>query len=149
MNLSPHFTLAEFTRSTTAARLGLDNTPPDSVVKELERVAQVMEQVRSLLGHPITITSGYRCYPLNKAIGGKPNSKHIQGLACDFICPDYGSQVEIVKAIEASGIDFDQCILEFYNPNNGDGWVHLGIARDNRRQVLTINKHGTFAGIRV
>lgn len=149
MNCSQHFTLEEFVRSDKAARKGIDNTPPDSVIKELERVAEVMESVRSLLGHPIIITSGYRCSALNKEVGSKPSSLHVQGLACDFICPDYGSPIEICKAIQASQIEFDKCILEFYNPTTGDGWVHIQLGRENRRQMLTINNHGTFSGIRV
>lgn len=148
MNLSQHFTLQEFVRSDKAARKGIDNTPPESVIKELERTAEVMESVRSLLGHPILITSGYRCSALNKEVGSKPSSLHVQGLACDFVCPDYGSPIEVCKAIQASQIEFDKCILEFYNPATGDGWVHIQLGRENRRQMLTINNHGTFSGIR-
>lgn len=149
MKLSEHFTLEEFIRSDTAARLGIDNTPSLAVEKELSRLSELMEQVRSLLGYPIRISSGYRSPAVNKAVGSKPNSKHIQGLACDFICPDYGTPVDIVKAIQASQIEFDQCILEFYNPQTHDGWVHIALGRDMRRQILTINSYGTFAGIRV
>lgn len=149
MQLSEHFTLAEFIRSTTAARAGIDNTPPDSIVDNLVRTANLMEKVRSLLGHPIRITSGYRCSALNKMVGSKPTSLHVNGLACDFVCPDYGSPVDICKAIESSKIEYDKCILEFYNPQTGDGWVHIQLGRDMRRQMLTINSYGTFSGIRV
>lgn len=149
MNLSPHFTLQEFIRSEKAARFGLDNTPNEQATENLRLVASLMEQIRSLLGHPIIITSGYRSSAVNKAVGSKPTSYHLQGLACDFVCPNYGTPDEICKTIDASGIDFDKCILEFYNPATGDGWVHIQIGRDNRRQMLTINQHGTFAGVRV
>lgn len=149
MNLSEHFKLEEFTRSSTAARAGIDNTPPGAIVDNLVKVADTLERVRALLQHPIRISSGYRCSALNKAVGSKPNSLHVQGLAVDFTCPDYGSPVEVCKAIQASHMDFDKCILEFYNPTTGDGWVHLQLGRENRRQMLTINSFGTFAGIRV
>lgn len=149
MNLSEHFTLQEFTRSTTAARAGVDNTPPAAVITGLEKVAALMEKVRTLLRSPIRITSGYRCSALNKLVGSKPSSLHVQGLAADFVCPEYGSPVDVCKAIQASQIEFDKCILEFYDPTTGDGWVHIQLGRENRRLMLTINQHGTFAGIRV
>lgn len=149
MNISEHFALSEFTRSSTAARAGIDNTPPQQIVDNLVRVADLMEQVRSMLGKPIRITSGYRCSALNKLVGSKPSSLHVQGLACDFVCPEYSSPVEICKTIQASQIEFDKCILEFYNPHTGDGWVHIQLGRENRRQMFTINSFGTFAGIRV
>lgn len=149
MKLSPNFTLEEFTRSSIAARANIDNTPPDGIVDNLVRLADLLEEIRSMLAHPIRISSGYRCSALNKLVGSKPSSLHVQGLAADFTCPDYGSPVEVCKAIQASQIEFDKCILEFYNPITGDGWVHIQIGKENRRQMLTINKHGTFAGIRV
>lgn len=150
MRLSDHFTLLEFTRSDNAARLNIDNAPPLAIEQNLVKLAGLMEQVRALLGgHAIGISSGYRCSSLNKAIGSRPSSKHVQGLACDFRCDDYGSPVEIVKTIQSSQIEFDQCILEFFNPVNGNGWVHIGLGRDMRRQVLTINSHGTFSGVRL
>lgn len=149
MNLTQHFTLKEFIRSDKAARLGVDNTPNTQAMENLYRTASLMEQVRELLGKPIIITSGFRSSAVNKAVGSKPTSYHVQGLACDFVCPDYGTPEDICKAIDASSIDFDKCILEFYNPTTGDGWVHIQIGRNNRRQMLTINKHGVFAGVRV
>lgn len=148
MNLSQHFTLAEFVTSSSAARLHIDNAPSQDIVENLKRLAEVMERVRGILGKPIIITSGYRCSKLNKAVGGKPNSKHVQGLACDFTCYPW-TIPEIVEAIERSDIAFDQLIMEFYTEATGDGWVHLGLGANPRRQVLTINSFGVFSGIRV
>ena len=147
MKLSEHFTLAEFTISNIAARMGIDNTPGELVLENLRRLAGVLEQVRALLGHPIYITSGYRCEELNRLVGGSQNSKHISGLAADFVCPGFGTAKAVVAAIACSDISFDQCILEYFNPSTGQGWCHLGLSDSHRRQVLTINRRGVFAGV--
>lgn len=146
MKLSAHFDLSELIAT---QHRGIDNTPSDAVIQELAKTAALLEDVRALLGnHPISISSGFRCSALNKAVGSKPTSKHVTGQAVDFTCKDYGTQLDVCKAIEASGIMFDQLILEFYNPATGAGWVHLGRSASPRRQVLTINSHGTFTGLR-
>lgn len=145
-HLSQHFTLGEFVASSTAARLGIDNTPSQAVIAELVRTAGLMEQVRSLLCVPILVTSGYRCSALNKAIGSKPSSKHVQGLACDFKAPSYGDPLAVCKAIQESEIAFGKLILEFYTPSGG-GWTHIQLGAE--RKVFTINAAGTFAGLHV
>ncbi|VVE59449.1 peptidase M15 [Pandoraea iniqua] len=133
-DLTLHFTLDELTHSQTADRRGIDNTPSDEIVTNLIRVAQTLERVRVLLGsRPVSISSGYRSPDLNRAVGGARNSAHLYGLAADFICPGYGTPLQICKAIAASGIDFDQLIYE-------GTWVHLGLAKageKSRQQVLT------------
>lgn len=142
--LSPHFTLAEFTASDTAQRHGIDNTPPQQVVEELKRTAILMEQVRTLLNNPITITSGYRCSALNKLVGSRSTSAHIGGLACDFKASVYGDPLKVCQAIERSDIKFGKLILEFYTPDGG-GWTHIQVGTE--RKTLSINSHGTFAGL--
>lgn len=142
--LSPHFTLAEFTASDTAQWHGIDNTPPAQVVDELKRTAALMEQVRTLLNVPVTVTSGYRCSALNKLIGSRPTSKHVQGLACDFKVAVYGNPLKVCQAIERSDIKFGKLILEFYTPDGG-GWAHIQVGTE--RKVLSINPSGTFAGL--
>ena len=132
MDLSTHFSLSEFVTSQTAERLGIDNTPPQAVMRAILRTATGMEGVRTLLGAPIIISSGYRSTALNKAIGGASNSQHMKGEAVDFICPGYGSPLKICKAIVASGIKFDQLIQE-------GKWVHISFSDANRREVLTAN----------
>jgi len=132
--LSANFTLDELVASQTAARLGIDNTPPDPVFLNLVHLAYFLEDVRTLLGHPILISSGYRCESLNKAIGGARNSHHMRGLAVDFICPGYGDPLSVCKAIAASPLAYDQCIHEFGR------WVHLGIDDAPRRQNLTARR---------
>ena len=146
MKLSPHFTLQELTVSDWAARNGVENIPPLDVVANLTKLAEKLEEVRAILGQPIIINSGYRSPKVNKAIGGKPASSHQYGLAVDFKCPAFGTPEDIVRALSKTNIKYDQLILEFATPDGG-GWVHLGIGKAMRQQLLTINKHGAFAGI--
>lgn len=138
--LSPHFKLSELLITNEGARAGLDNLPNAAVVANLKRLAITLELVRSyLFGTPIVISSGYRSPAVNALIGGAANSAHMQGLAVDFTAPGYGRPAAIVKAIEGSGILFDQLIFE-------GTWVHLGLApvgQAPRMQVLTaVFQHG-------
>lgn len=138
MNLSPHFTLEEFTESQTAGRKGINNDPPSLLFQSLSKTAEGLEQVRTLLGdRPIRISSGYRSPALNKAVGGSASSQHVLGEAVDFTCPAFGTPRQIVAAIVASKIPFDQVIQEF------DGWVHISFSTRNRRQALIIDNGGT------
>lgn len=143
MKLTQHFALEEFTHSQTADRLGIDNTPPADIFRNLNALANGMEEVRELLGgKPITISSGYRCLALNAAVGSKPTSQHALGQACDFICPAFGSPAHIVAAIVASDIGYDQVIQEFAD-KPGKGWVHISFSGRNRKQALIIDGQGT------
>ena len=82
---SDFFTLKEFTRSSTAKKLKIDNTPSDEVIRNIEYgVQMVLDPLRRMLQTPITITSGYRCSALNKAVGGVSNSWHTKGNAADI-----------------------------------------------------------------
>ena len=82
---SDFFTLEEFTRSSTAKKLKIDNTPSDEVIRNIEYgVQMVLDPIRRILQTPITITSGYRCSALNKAVGGVSNSWHTKGNAADI-----------------------------------------------------------------
>lgn len=130
MQLTEHFSLEELVHSSTAIRLGIDNTPPDEILPNLKVLAQGLERVRSVLGHPIHIDSGYRCEILNAAVRGSKTSAHMQGWAADFICPAFGTPLEIVKVIVGSGIAFDQCIQE-------GTWVHLSFDPRMRKDVRT------------
>lgn len=145
MNLSSHFTIEELTKTEIRK---FDNTPPPAILPNLKRVAEFMESVRTLLGgNPIIINSCYRSKEVNKAVGSKETSMHREGMAVDFICPQYGSPIEVVEKIAGSNLNFDQLILEFYNPTTKAGWVHIGLGSKMRRQTLTVNQYGTFAGI--
>ena len=146
--LSPNFSLDEFIFSQTAARLGIDNTPDARILKNLQRLATTLEQIRGALGNlPILISSGYRSPTLNRAIGGAPNSAHMDGLAVDFTCPRFGSVLATARAVAKSQIVFDQVILEYGR------WVHLGIAEDTefaRGELLSIGSDQAYVpGLRV
>lgn len=142
--LSPHFSLAEFCVSDSAARLGINNTPSQPMIHNLERTAEMLERVRALLGNKsIIVKSGYRTYQLNEFVGGSKNSAHMRGLAADFICPKFGNPRDICNAIVANGkIPFDQLIYEYGQ------WVHIGLTDlTPRGQILTIDKYGTRHGL--
>ena len=134
MTISEHFSLEELSFSETAARLGLDNTPGPAVIANLSRLAAALEQVRGRLRNcPMVVHSGYRSAAVNHAVGGVLSSAHCLGLACDFVCPSFGTPGEVARAIASSEINYDQLILEY-------GWVHVSVAEDGlvcRRDVLT------------
>ncbi|HEV2530965.1 D-Ala-D-Ala carboxypeptidase family metallohydrolase [Phenylobacterium sp.] len=136
MLLSPHFSLEELTAT---SHRELDNTPTPEVATVLADTALRMEAVRTLLGgEAIHINSGYRSIGVNHAVGGVPNSAHLTGHACDFICPAFGAPLEICRALAASAISFDQVIEE-------GTWVHISFAPTLRRQVLTKKAGGGYA----
>jgi zinc D-Ala-D-Ala carboxypeptidase len=143
--LSAHFSLAEMTRSDVARTRGIDNTPGPEASLHLRRLAERLEQVRQALGsRPLLISSAFRCPALNAAVGSRPGSRHVDGLAADFTCPTYGSPLRVAAAIAGSGIAFDQLIHEHGR------WVHFGLARDDRaerRQTLTIDARGARVGL--
>jgi zinc D-Ala-D-Ala carboxypeptidase len=139
MNISEHFTLEEMSFSEAAARLGIDNTPGPAIIENLKLVAFFMERVRTLLGDkPITVHSGYRAQAVNHAVGGVSVSAHCLGLACDFVCPSFGSPAEVALAILKSLLEYDQLILEY-------GWIHVSLAAKGmrcRREALTKRSSG-------
>ena len=145
IKLSENFTLQELTVSDWASRNNVDNTPPADIIENLKKLADKLEEVRTALGQPININSGYRSPKVNKAIGGKPTSSHQYGLAADIRSP-FGTPEQVCQQIMEAGIKFDQLILEFPAPDGG-GWTHIGIGKQMRQQVLTINSHGAFAGL--
>ena len=142
--LSPHFTIEEFTQSQTAGRLGINNDLPIELYETAKRTAEGLEQVRSLLrSHPIHISSGYRCLALNAALGSKNTSQHVKAEAVDFTCPTFGSVDRIVRAIVGSTIKYDQVIREFCSKDNpNSGWVHISFSDKPKRQALIIDQDG-------
>ena len=143
MYLSTNFQLDELTHSQTASRQGIDNTPDAATIERMKVTAYGLELVRKELGNkPILISSGYRSPALNAAVGGRSSSQHILGQAVDFTCPAFGTPTEIVRRLVDSNIQFDQCILEFFDPVRKTGWVHISFSDRNRRHALVIDKSG-------
>lgn len=135
MNLSLHFTLEEATHSDTAIRQGIDNQPSTLQLENMKLAALGMEKVRDELGGKgITVNSWLRLPAVNVAVGGSKVSSHMDGWAVDFTCPGFGNTLAVAKAIEASGIKYDQIIHEFGR------WVHISFAPEMRQQKLTIFK---------
>ncbi|PZU12103.1 MAG: peptidase M15 [Sphingobium sp.] len=137
-NLTPHFTLAEMTVTTT----GLANTPNKQQLANLTATAQAMEAVRAVLSKPIRVTSGFRSAAVNRAVGGKPTSAHALGYAVDFVCPGFGDPMTICKALVAAGIKFDQLIME------KNSWVHISFDPRMRGQVLSMWNGNYTSGLR-
>ena len=134
MTLSPHFTLDELTHTDHRE---IDNTPTQAEIGNLQQLANFLEEVKTVLGgKPIMISSGFRCKALNDAVGSKDTSQHRIGLAADFRVPGMTPD-EVVRAVIASGIGYDQIIREF------DRWTHISISDKPRKQALIIDKAGT------
>ena len=141
MNLTPHFTLEELTASESADRNGWDNSPNDVELANLTRLADFLEQVKVVLGgKAIMVNSAFRSKMVNDAVGSKDSSQHRVGCAADIRVPSMTPD-EVVKAIIASGIAYDQVIREF------DRWTHISITNTPagipRKQALIIDKSGT------
>ncbi len=148
MKLTQHFTLAELTASNKAIALGLDNTPPQELMPRLIRTAEMLERIRSTLGQPITVTSGYRSSAVNAAVGSKGTSDHPQGHAADFVCPGYGTPYQVAKALAplVSVLGIGQLILEGVK---GKQWVHVSTRTPEKvaNRVITITDAGAQLGI--
>ena len=138
--LTKNFTTEEFTRSQTAIRQNIDNTPTEEHIENMQLLCEmVLQPVRDHFG-PIAINSGFRGVVLNKAIGGSWKSQHCEGKAVDIECPGTPNY-DVANWIQEN-LDFDQLILEFYTPGIPDsGWVHVSYKSDgNRKSVLTAMK---------
>jgi putative chitinase len=136
MNLSPHFTLEELT---ITDHRELENTPNETELANLKRLAEFLETVKTVLGgKPIMVNSAFRSKAVNDAVGSKDTSQHRIGCAADIRVPGITPD-EVVKAIIASGIGYDQVIREF------DRWTHISIPNVGapRKQALIIDKAGT------
>lgn len=138
MQLTPNFTLEELTHTDHRE---FDNTPNDTELANLVRLADFLEQVKVVLGgKPIMINSAFRCKQVNDAVGSKDTSQHRIGCAADIRVPGMTPD-QVVKAVIASGIGYDQVIREF------DRWTHISIpntvATAPRKQALIIDKAGT------
>ncbi len=161
--LSDHFRLSEFTRSDTAARLGIANNPLPWQYMNLRLNAMGMEQVRDLLGYPVHVLSGLRVEALERVLTQRDfpawcarrsrqvdaaaweeyfaTKAHPLGLATDFVCPAFGTPLAICRAIAESDLPFDKLIFEH-------GWVHIawpGAGDTARREILTLMPGNSYA----
>jgi uncharacterized protein YcbK (DUF882 family) len=132
--MTPHFSLAELTAT---SHRQFDNTPNEKELANLQKLAEFLEQVKTLLdGKPIMINSAFRSKQVNDSVGSKDTSQHRLGYAADFKVPGMTPD-QVVRAIIASDLQFDQIIREF------DAWTHISISPSPRRQALIIDRAGT------
>lgn len=142
MKLSKNFSLDELTASNTAIKKNIDNSASPTIVDALqELVTNVLQPVREQFG-PVTITSGYRCDELNRAIGGSTTSDHSYGRAADFEVKGVDNRVVAIWITE--NLPYKQLILEFYNDGEtNSGWIHCSYDKDNnKKQKLKALKDG-------
>ena len=138
MNLTEHFTLEELTHTDHRE---LDNTPNDAELENIKRLAEFLEQVKTVLGgKPVMINSAFRSKAVNDAVGSKDTSQHRVGCAADLRVPGMTPD-QVVKAIIASDLGYQQVIREF------DRWTHISIPNKEgdtpKKQALIIDKAGT------
>ena len=136
--MTPHFSLAELTHTDHRE---FDNVPNADETANLQRLAELLEKVKALLGNkPVMINSAFRCKQVNDAVGSKDTSQHRLGCAADIRIPGMLPD-EVVRAVIASGLPYDQIIREF------DRWTHISVTNiagaSPRRQALIIDKTGT------
>lgn len=126
MQLTKNFSLAELTRSETAARRGWSNTPDSVALGHLIMLAwYVLEPLRDKLGRPVLINSGYRSSLVNSAVGGADNSLHLRGRAADLVVPGMRS-AEVARVASALQLPISELIVEF------NEWVHIAVAEPGK-----------------
>ena len=140
MKLTENLTLLEATKSNTATRLGIDNTPPPAIIDRMVETAEkIFQPLRDALG-PIRVSSFYRSPDLNRAIGGSKTSQHCKGEAIDMQGILATNKMLFNSACDLE--DFDQIIWEFGTLEEPD-WVHVSYSKThNRKQILRATKIG-------
>ena len=141
MILSKSFTLNELTKSQEAIRLGIDNIPNEEHIENLKILCEkILQPLRDYYGMPVSVSSGYRSAKLCEAIGSSSKSQHTKGQAADFEI--FGIANKDLADFIVQNLDYDQCILEFWNENEpNSGWVHCSYNNvGNRKQFLKAEK---------
>ena len=141
MKLSSNFSLSELTKSQTAERKGIDNTPSPEHQENLKSLcAAILQPVRDHFSRVVTVSSGYRSPELCVAIGSKTTSQHAKGEAADFEI--FGLSNKTLADYIDSELHYDQLILEYWNESDpNSGWVHCSFSQgNNRKQYLRAYK---------
>ena len=136
-----YFELKEFVASAMAKKKGIDNTPSFEVVSHLDDlVDEILDPLRAAYGQPISVTSGYRCPALNKAVGGSDTSAHMIGYAADLQVGGSFTKFRdfVVDWVKKTGAKFDQVLLET-NSKTGAKWIHIGLKNNLGQQRGQIN----------
>ena len=140
-----HFSIRELSRSETASRKGINNTPNSAIVSALTAlIDNVLDPLREKWGAPIIVTSGYRCTALNRAIGGASSSQHTKGEAADIrtLSDSREDNMKLLKCLLDSGIEFDQVIAENVDGAGRPDWIHVSFTRSraNRKKRTTMKR---------
>ncbi len=129
-----YFTIEELTRSTTARLRGIDNTPSQQVIDNLNAlVDNVLDPLREAWGKTLHVNSGYRCRALNKAVGGVPASQHMRGEAADITAGSKDANRELYSLLKRLNLPVDQAINE-----KDFSWIHVSYGPRHRRHFFAI-----------
>ena len=142
MQLSKNFSLPELTKSQTAERKGIDNTPSPTHQENLQLLCEmILQPVRDHFNRVVSVSSGYRSPALCEAIGSKITSQHAKGQAADFEI--YGLSNQELANYVKDNLDYDQLILEYWTPESpNNGWVHCSFnSKGNRKEYLRAYKN--------
>ena len=137
-----YFTIKELTNSSTAKKLGIDNTPTPEIRVKLNTLISALDKIRERYGKPITVTSGYRCPELNKAVGGAvnpdgtPKSQHCKGEAADLVGENKTETKKIFDIAKELG-NYDQLLFE--TNKAGSVWVHISYKASGNRKIINEN----------
>ena len=148
MRLSDNFTLAELTKSQTAERCGIDNSPDKEHVDNLQKLCdEILQPIRDYFKKPVVISSGYRSPELSKKIGSSSRSQHCRGEAADLEIPGVSNK-ELADFINEN-LNFDQVILEFHDPDEiNSGWVHVSYVGDKNRSEYLLAERDDYGKVR-
>lgn len=147
-----YFTIDELTRSATAKRLGIDNTPSMAIKENLTALIEnVLDPLRKKFGRPIIVTSGYRCQRLNQTVGGAKNSQHLYGQAADIrtVSDSREDNAELLRCLLKSGLPFDKLISEYVDKKGRPDWIHVSFSPAQRGIKLTCKGGKYTTGIKV
>lgn len=132
-----YFTIAELSRSATAVAKGIKNVPP--TVKEMDAlmtlITECLNPIRERYGHPIRVTSGFRCEALNRAVGGVASSQHLKGEAADLQGATDDETARIFECARDLGV-YDQLLFEH---GKGKRWVHISHKASGDRHIINGN----------
>ena len=134
-----YFTIKELSKSSTAEKLGIDNTPTPEIRAKLNTLISALDKIREQYGKPIIVTSGYRCPELNKAVGGVNSSQHVKGEAADLVGRNDNETRKIFETAKALG-NFDQLLYE--KNSKGSIWVHISYKASGNRTMCIDNYKG-------
>lgn len=154
MNLTEHFTLEELSKSSTAMRLGISNTPGKDIIANLKALCEnILEPLRAAWGAPIIVSSGYRSPKVNKAVGGSSTSEHMTGHAADIrtVSDSPEDNRLLLKLLLSLNLPFRQLINEYPDKNGAPNWIHVSYnpGHPNQKSMLTCKGGKYITGIKV